>query len=174
MAACEPDHPWIYSACRKDVTADAKGFARGTRKEPPSGRGIGPALIDIAPDSPRRTLKDEGPASDRPEGFGDRGRAGAGIVGITKPRSDGFGRGFVVPGENCGYPSPRIASPSIQSAVKVKARTMYLPEILFERIMVQAHRKARTISEYVTAILERQVPDYRTSRADAGRDDDAA
>jgi hypothetical protein len=28
--------------------------------------------------------------------------------------------------------------------------------------MVQAHRRNRTISDYVTAILERQVPDHRT------------
>jgi predicted DNA-binding protein len=58
--------------------------------------------------------------------------------------------------------------------VKTKGRTIYLPETLFERIMVQAHRKGRTISEYVTAILERQVPDYRTSRAEPSRDDEAA
>lgn len=55
----------------------------------------------------------------------------------------------------------------------VKGRTIYLPETLFERIMVQAHRKGRTISEYVTAILERQVPDYRTVRAESS-DTDAA
>jgi hypothetical protein len=28
--------------------------------------------------------------------------------------------------------------------------------------MVQAHRRDKTISEYVTTILERQVPDHRT------------
>jgi hypothetical protein len=53
-----------------------------------------------------------------------------------------------------------------QGARKIKGRTIYLPEDLFERIMVQAHRKGRTISEYVTTILERQVPDYRTVRGD--------
>ncbi|MDB5348966.1 MAG: hypothetical protein JWN86_213 [Planctomycetota bacterium] len=56
----------------------------------------------------------------------------------------------------------------------VKGRTIYLPETLFERIMVQAHRKGRTISEYVTGILERQVPDYRTARADPGSEESAA
>jgi hypothetical protein len=35
---------------------------------------------------------------------------------------------------------------------------------LFERIMVHAFRKGRTISEYVAGILERQVPDHRTAR----------
>jgi macrodomain Ter protein organizer (MatP/YcbG family) len=56
----------------------------------------------------------------------------------------------------------------------VKGRTIYLPESLFERIMVQAHRKGRTISEYVTAILERQVPDYRGARAETTGNDEAA
>jgi hypothetical protein len=51
--------------------------------------------------------------------------------------------------------------------------TIYLPDALFERILVQAHRKKRTISEYVTVILERQVPDYRTTRADSTETDAA-
>ena len=54
----------------------------------------------------------------------------------------------------------------------IKGRTIYLPEPLFERIMVQAHRKRKTISEYVSAILERQVPDYRTTAR--GESEDAA
>ena len=65
------------------------------------------------------------------------------------------------------------ASAGPSSRQDVKGRTIYLPEQLFERIMVQAHRKKRTISEYVAGILDRQVPDYRTvGRAEAG--DDAA
>jgi hypothetical protein len=52
--------------------------------------------------------------------------------------------------------------------VKVKGRTIYLPDDLFERIMVQAHRRDKTISEYVTMILERQVPDHRTVGPAAG------
>jgi hypothetical protein len=51
-------------------------------------------------------------------------------------------------------------------AKRIKGRTIYLPDDLFERILVQAHRRDRTISEYVTAILERQVPDHRIARAD--------
>lgn len=54
----------------------------------------------------------------------------------------------------------------------VKGRTIYLPETLFERIMVQAHRKHKTISEYVSAVLDRHVPDYRTTAR--GEVDDAA
>jgi hypothetical protein len=57
--------------------------------------------------------------------------------------------------------------------VATSGHTIYLPDALFERIMVQAHRKKKTISDYVAAILERQVPDYRTSRTEPG-DSDAA
>jgi hypothetical protein len=53
-----------------------------------------------------------------------------------------------------------------RAARRIKGRTIYLPDDLFERILVQAHRRDRTISEYVTGILERQVPDYRTARAE--------
>lgn len=57
--------------------------------------------------------------------------------------------------------------------IATTGHTIYLPDALFERIMVQAHRKKKTISDYVTSILERQVPDYRTSRGESG-DADAA
>lgn len=49
-------------------------------------------------------------------------------------------------------------------AKRVKGRTIYLHDDLFERIIVQAHRRGRTISEYVSAVLERQVPDHRVIR----------
>ena len=52
-----------------------------------------------------------------------------------------------------------------RAARKIKGRTIYLPDDLFERILVQAHRRNRTISEYVAGILDRQVPDHRTVRA---------
>ena len=51
---------------------------------------------------------------------------------------------------------------------KVKGRTIYLHDDLYERVIVQAHRGGRTISEYVSAILERQVPDHRVVRAAEG------
>ena len=51
--------------------------------------------------------------------------------------------------------------------VATSGHTIYIPDALFERIMVQAHRKKKTISEYVSLILDRQVPDYRTTRAGA-------
>ena len=53
-----------------------------------------------------------------------------------------------------------------RAARKIKGRTIYLPDDLFERILVQAHRRNRTISEYVAAILDRQVPDHRVVRAE--------
>ena len=62
--------------------------------------------------------------------------------------------------------SPRKGQAGGKGAKKIKGRTIYLPDDLFERILVQAHRRDRTISEYVTMILDRQVPDHRTARAD--------
>jgi hypothetical protein len=52
--------------------------------------------------------------------------------------------------------------PASRAAKKIKGHTIYLPDDLFERLLVQSHRRGRNISEYVTAILERQVPDHRT------------
>ncbi len=73
-------------------------------------------------------------------------------------------------GRGVARKSKASAGPSTRQ--DVKGRTIYLPESLFERIMVQAHRKRKTISEYVSAILERQVPDYRTTTR--GESEDAA
>jgi hypothetical protein len=53
-----------------------------------------------------------------------------------------------------------------RAARRIRGRTIYLPDDLFERILVQAHRRDRTISEYVAGILERQVPDHRIARAE--------
>jgi hypothetical protein len=65
-----------------------------------------------------------------------------------------------------GTASRKSKAAEARNAKKIKGRTIYLPDDLFERILVQAHRRSRTISEYVTAVLERQVPDYRTVRID--------
>jgi hypothetical protein len=65
--------------------------------------------------------------------------------------------------------APRKPKPAdARAARRIKGRTIYLPDDLFERILVQAHRRNRTISEYVAAILDRQVPDHRVVRADQG------
>ena len=64
--------------------------------------------------------------------------------------------------------APKKAKAAEGRPAKVKGRTIYLHDDLFERIIVQAHRRGRTISEYVSAILERQVPDHRVIRSDQG------
>jgi hypothetical protein len=51
---------------------------------------------------------------------------------------------------------------------RIKGRTIYLHDDLFERILVAAHLRDRTISEYVSAVLERQVPDHRVWAATLG------
>src|SRR5262245_18815561 len=44
-------------------------------------------------------------------------------------------------------------APAAKPKGRVKARTVYLDDDLFERILVQAHRRDKTISEYVAMIL---------------------
>jgi hypothetical protein len=73
------------------------------------------------------------------------------------------GRGGGVP------PKPRVAA----AAKKTRPRTIHLPDDLFERILVQAHRRDKTISEYVAALLDRHVPDHRVVRA-ASAEEEAA
>jgi hypothetical protein len=60
----------------------------------------------------------------------------------------------------------RKALPAGKATKKAKGRTIYLTDDLFERIIVQAHRRDKTISEYVAMILDRHVPDHRMVRAD--------
>lgn len=50
-------------------------------------------------------------------------------------------------------------------AKRIKGRTVYIPDDLFERIIVQAHRRDVTISDYVCLLLERHVPDHRVVRS---------
>jgi hypothetical protein len=56
-------------------------------------------------------------------------------------------------------------APASRAAKRVRGRTVYLPDDLFERIIVQAHRKDLTISDYIAALLERHVPDHRVVRS---------
>ena len=53
---------------------------------------------------------------------------------------------------------------------KIRGRTIYLDDGLFERIMVQRHRRDRTISEYVSGLLERHVPNHLAGRTDPVED----
>jgi hypothetical protein len=66
---------------------------------------------------------------------------------------------------------PRVTA---STGRKTKARTIHLPDDLFERIVVQSHRRDKTISEYVAMLLERHVPDHRVVRASGAADDEAA
>ena len=70
------------------------------------------------------------------------------------------------PARGRGAPPRKPRAAEGRAAGRIKGRTLYLPDDLFERILVQAHRRGRTISEYVAAVLERQVPDHRVLRAD--------
>ena len=76
-------------------------------------------------------------------------------------------------------PAPKPArAPAARTAKRIKGRTVYIPDDLWERIIVQAHRRDVTISDYVTLLLERHVPDHRVLRsgvpASADQGEDAA
>ena len=59
-------------------------------------------------------------------------------------------------------PAPKVGrAPAARIARRTKGRTVYLSDDLFERILVQAHRKDLTISDYIASLLDRHVPDYR-------------
>jgi hypothetical protein len=64
---------------------------------------------------------------------------------------------------------PRVAA----AAKKTKPRTIHLADDLFERILVQSHRRDKTISEYVAALLDRHVPDHRVVRSTSAEEDAA-
>lgn len=102
-----------------------------------------------------------------PEGVvADKSVAGGDDAPEVEPEPTGKGR---------GVRADRKAPPPARAARKIKGRTIYLADDLFERILVQAHRRDRTISEYVAMILERQVPDHRTVvRAGPGEDPDVS
>ena len=76
-------------------------------------------------------------------------------------------------------PKPSRA-PAARTAKRIKGRTIYIPDDLWERIIVQAHRRDVTISEYACLLLDRHVPDHRrvgqspASSAEQGGDADAA
>jgi hypothetical protein len=71
----------------------------------------------------------------------------------------------VTPQRSRGGNARKSRTLAARAAKRVKGRTVYLPDDLFERILVQSHRRGLTISDYVTGILERSVPDHRTDAA---------
>jgi len=58
-----------------------------------------------------------------------------------------------------------------RAAKRVTGRTIYIPDDVWERVIVQCHRRNKNYSEYITSVLERQVPDHRVMR---GADESAA
>ncbi len=69
------------------------------------------------------------------------------------------------PRTSAAVPKPiRTADRAVK---KIKGRTLYISAPLWERLIVQAHRKDMTISDYVCALLDRHVPDHRIVRAAA-------
>ncbi len=72
----------------------------------------------------------------------------------------------VEPSRGRGGTPKRPRAAEVRASKRVKGHTIYLPDDLFERLLVQSHRRNRTISEYVVGILERQVPDHRVIRPD--------
>src|SRR4051794_17342713 len=81
----------------------------------------------------------------------------------------------VAPKGRGGSSASRARASAAAAVRKTKPRTLHLPDELFERLLVQSHRKGRTISDYVAALLDRHVPDHRTVvRSAAPAEDDAA
>jgi hypothetical protein len=68
------------------------------------------------------------------------------------------------PARGRGVPPKKAKAAESLAAKGFKGRTVYMPDDLFERVLVQAHRRDKTISEYVVMVLERGVPDHRTPR----------
>jgi hypothetical protein len=60
----------------------------------------------------------------------------------------------------------RTKALAARQAKRIKARTIYMPDDLYERVMIAAHRRELNISEYVTAILSRHVPDHLRGRSE--------
>jgi hypothetical protein len=65
-----------------------------------------------------------------------------------------------------GAPAPKARqTPPARAAKRIKGRTVYIADDLFERIIVQAHRRDVTISDYICLLLDRHVPDHRVVRS---------
>jgi hypothetical protein len=54
---------------------------------------------------------------------------------------------------------------SARASKRVTGRTVYLSDDLYERIIVQAHRRRMTNSDYIASLLDRHVPDHRVIRS---------
>jgi hypothetical protein len=78
----------------------------------------------------------------------------------------------ITPGDD--QPEPELASSKGRGSKagrtgkvkgkKIKARTFYIPDDLFELVWIRAHRKEKTLSEFVVSVLEKEVRGTRGSR----------
>jgi hypothetical protein len=70
--------------------------------------------------------------------------------------------------------SKAMLAAEARAARKKEGRTIYIGDELYERITLWAGRKDKTISEYVVAILARQVPELPSGKGRASAETDAA
>jgi hypothetical protein len=64
--------------------------------------------------------------------------------------------------------APKKPRSRVSSLAKgVSGHTVYLPDTLFEQVMVKAHRRKLTISEYVTWVLEGELGLRRKAAAES-------
>ena len=70
-------------------------------------------------------------------------------------------------GRGAASASKSSRAPTARTAKRIKGRTLYLADDLWERLIVQAHRRDVTISDYASLLLDRHVPDHRNVRAGA-------
>jgi hypothetical protein len=84
-------------------------------------------------------------------------------------------------GRGAASPSKPSRAPAARPAKRIKGRTVYIADDLWERIIVQSHRRDVTISDYICLLLDRHVPDHRVVRSgpsvalsDPADDQDAA
>jgi hypothetical protein len=56
-------------------------------------------------------------------------------------------------------------APASRSTKRIKGRTIYIADDLWERIIVQSHRRDLNISDYCCLLLDRHVPDHRVVRS---------
>jgi hypothetical protein len=75
--------------------------------------------------------------------------------------------GAPTPAEPKGRGGRPAKPPAAARAKKATGRTVYVPDDLWERVIVQAHRRRMTYSDYVCLLLDRHVPDHRVVRSGA-------
>lgn len=93
--------------------------------------------------------------------------------GQDVPQGDDGPEPEVSTGRGRGATAKKARTVDARAAKRIRGRTIYLPDDLFERILVQAHRRGRTISEFVSHVLDRHVPNHITGRSGSADPDSA-